>query len=106
MTKTMYQENLRQLTKELKRNKDRQVELTSKISKKLQEGADLVGEALFQACFDFFIKKSQFADELSGKDMQEIQDFVDTKISQDKTIWVTQVLFTMFYSTEDLKIVE
>jgi len=38
--------------------------------------------------------------------MQEIQDFVDTKISQDKTIWITQVLFTLFYSTEEHRSVQ
>ena len=35
--------------------------------------------------------------------MQEIQNFVDSKINQDKTVWVTQILFQLFYSTEEYK---
>ena len=51
---------------------NREIELGQKIRKKLQEGAELVGEKLFKECFDFFQRKSQYNDELNGKDMQEI----------------------------------
>jgi len=35
--------------------------------------------------------------------MLDIQNFVDSKINQDKTVWVTQILFQLFYSTEEYK---
>ena len=38
----------------------RESELAGKIKKKLQEGAELVGEKLFKECFDFFQRKSQY----------------------------------------------
>ena len=38
----------------------REAELSAKIRKKLQEGAELVGEKLFKECFDFFQRKSQY----------------------------------------------
>lgn len=52
--------------------KDRKIELQQNIQKKQKSGEELVGAQQFQNCFQFFITKSQFTDDLSDKDMQEI----------------------------------
>jgi hypothetical protein len=59
-TRTQYQEKVRNIERELKTMQKRESELAGKIKKKLQEGAELVGEKLFKECFDFFQRKSQY----------------------------------------------
>lgn len=45
-------------------------------------------------------------DDLSERDMQEIQDFVNQHIKEDKAIWLTQILFQAFYFDEESKNLE
>ena len=42
--------------------------------------------------YHFFCSKATQND-LTEKDMQEIQNFVVQKINEDQTIWITQILF-------------
>jgi hypothetical protein len=57
------------MTKELKRLNSRKEELEAKVKNKMKEGVNLVGEKLFKECFEFFLKKCQYTDELNGRDM-------------------------------------
>ena len=59
-SKTMYQEQTKTLAKDIKRLKDRKLELEQKIMKKQKDGELLVGAELLHNCFQFFIAKSQY----------------------------------------------
>jgi hypothetical protein len=54
MSRTIEQEKAKQLQREIKKMKLRQEELKYKMQKKVEEGTQLVGERMFQQCFEFF----------------------------------------------------
>ena len=58
MSRTIEQEKAKQLQREIKKMKLRQEELKYKMQKKVEEGTQLVGERMFQQCFEFFCQKA------------------------------------------------
>ena len=58
LSQTVQNEKAKQLTREIKMMKLRYEELKCKMQKKVEEGTLLVGEKLFQECWEFFCLKA------------------------------------------------
>lgn len=89
------------MEKEIQQYRKRIDELKGKIDKKQLEGISIASEQQFYDCLIFFYNKAN-NDDLSEKDMIEINDFVNTKINNERSADFTAILLQVFYMKEEI----